>query len=73
MSRCEEVSYFLFDGSGGVCGGLEPVLFSEIDDLKDEEIYEKVKEFLSKMYGVLENDTVFSKRCADLGLEKEYK
>ncbi|WOG26703.1 hypothetical protein [Endozoicomonas sp. 8E] len=73
MSRYEGVAHFPFDGSGEACGNLEPVFFSETDDLKDEEIHEKVKDFLSKMYRALENDEVFFTRCSDLGLEKEYK
>ncbi|WOG29156.1 hypothetical protein [Endozoicomonas sp. 8E] len=73
MSSGEGGSYFTFHGHEEKYGIPQSELFCEIDRLNDEEIYEKTKEHLSKIYDSLKNDQVFLTTCTNFDLKSEYK
>lgn len=67
------MAYFPLPKIRGVCSDPESIDFSKTDVLTDQEVYEKAKAHLSKMYGLLKNDMVFSSTCTNLDLGTEYK
>ncbi|WP_422138765.1 hypothetical protein [Endozoicomonas sp. ALC020] len=73
MSSGEGGSYFTFHGHKEKYGIPQSELFFEIDSFNDEEISEKTKEHLSKIYESLKNDQVFLTTCTNFYLESEYK